>query len=227
MSRGIVFDLDDTLIDRTQAVVNFANEFWFESGVQINLSQSDFVSTVLRLDGTGYTPRDLFFQSVIEAFDLTTRQAKQFELRFYDSAWRLPVVLPGTNEALVRLREHGYKLGVVSNGRTEAQLNKLAATGFLPLIDVVLISESFGVKKPDPSIFKAAVDGLAIEPKDSWFVGDHPLNDIWGSKQIGFKTAWVHRNRPWSTEVAPCYDLMGEDLIAVLSKIEHHCLGAP
>jgi putative hydrolase of the HAD superfamily len=197
MSRGIVFDLDDTLIDRSQAVVNFANEFWSESGVQINLSPIDFVSTVLRLDGTGYTPRDLFFQSAIEAFDLTTRQAKQFELKFYDSAWRLPVVLPGTNEALVRLRDHGYKLGVVSNGRTEAQVNKLA------------------------------VDGLAIEPKDSWFVGDHPLNDIWGSKQIGFKTAWVHCNRPWSAEVEPCYDLMGEDLIAVLSKIEHHRLGAP
>jgi len=100
-------------------------------------------------------------------------------------------------------------------------------TGFLPLLDVVLISDYFGVKKPDASICNIAIDGLGIEPTESWFVGDHPLNDIWGSKQVGFNAAWVHSNRPWPIDVAPCYDVMEQDLIAVLSKLESHRLGTP
>tara|TARA_R110002073_G_scaffold47089_5_gene128042 strand:- start:7055 stop:7738 length:684 start_codon:yes stop_codon:yes gene_type:complete len=220
MDRGIVFDLDDTLIDRTQAVVNFASGFWTDFHAVIEVDQAGFVAEVLRLDESGYAPRESFFGAIEDTFQLSSEETDRLQTSFYESAWRVPVVIPGTLESLVKLRDEGYRIGVVTNGRTETQTAKLEAAGFLPFIDVALISESFGAKKPDPTIFEAIIKQLNIEPNQSWFVGDHPRNDIWASKQLGFNTAWLHRDKIWATDTAECFDVSARDLKSVLQQIE-------
>jgi putative hydrolase of the HAD superfamily len=61
----------------------------------------------------------------------------------------------------------------------------------------VVISEAAGVAKPDPAIFRLALDQLGCEPGEAWFVGDHPVNDALGASAAGLRGIWLPALHPW------------------------------
>jgi putative hydrolase of the HAD superfamily len=91
-----------------------------------------------------------------------------------------------THAALRRLRAAGLRLGVVSNsdGRVEAALE---AAGLLQFFDIVLDSGRLGVEKPDPAIFRAALDQLQIAPHEALYVGDLYEVDVEGARSAGME----------------------------------------
>lgn len=95
-------------------------------------------------------------------------------------------VEPGTEEALEALRESGYRLGVISNadGRVEALL---ASRGLRGHFEFVLDSDVVGVEKPDPRIFQAAVERLALPPEECLYVGDLYPVDVVGARNAGLQ----------------------------------------
>jgi putative hydrolase of the HAD superfamily len=93
-------------------------------------------------------------------------------------------VAEGTHRALARLRAAGLRLGVVSNsdGRVEEALE---AAGLRPYFDVVVDSALAGVEKPDPAIFRAALDVLGVPPSEALYVGDLYDVDVVGANAAG------------------------------------------
>lgn len=93
-------------------------------------------------------------------------------------------VAEGTLEALNRLRRAGLQLGVVSNsdGRVE---EALSAAGLRGCFDVVIDSALVGVEKPDPAIFRAALDALRVSPGQALYVGDLYEIDVVGANAAG------------------------------------------
>jgi putative hydrolase of the HAD superfamily len=89
-----------------------------------------------------------------------------------------------THEALARLRAAGLRLGVVSNsdGRVE---EALAAAGLRRYFEVVIDSTLAGVEKPDPAIFRAALDALGVVPAQALYVGDLYEVDVIGAQAAG------------------------------------------
>jgi putative hydrolase of the HAD superfamily len=102
--------------------------------------------------------------------------AEHFEL-FEDA---LPV--------LRELRAHGLKLGLVSN--TGRDLEKFVAHHRLE-VDAALGSRAFGRTKPHPTIFRAVLERLAVEPGDAAMVGDSPEDDVEGALAAGIATAFL------------------------------------
>jgi putative hydrolase of the HAD superfamily len=95
-------------------------------------------------------------------------------------------VLPGTVEALERLRAAGYRLGVVSNsdGRAEEGLEVAGLRGFF---EVVIDSQLVGFEKPDPRIFEAALRRMALTPEETLYVGDIYEVDVVGARRAGME----------------------------------------
>ena len=91
-----------------------------------------------------------------------------------------------THEALARLRAAGLRLGVVSNsdGRVEQALD---AAGLRDYFDVVVDSALVGVEKPDPAIFRAALDALGVAPEEALYVGDLYEVDVVGARAAGIE----------------------------------------
>ena len=90
--------------------------------------------------------------------------------------------LDARTETLLRdLRDAGVPVGVVTNGPTAGQWDKLRRTGVADLVDAAVVSQEFGVNKPDPSIFRRALELIGAEPSETIFVGDNPVNDIGGA----------------------------------------------
>eukprot|EP00257_Ricinus_communis_P018177 XP_015576818.2 haloacid dehalogenase-like hydrolase domain-containing protein 3 isoform X2 [Ricinus communis] len=96
-------------------------------------------------------------------------------------AWRLP---DGAYETLFFLKDAGVKLAVVSNFDT--RLRKLLQDlNVINLFDALIISSEVGYEKPDPNIFKAALDQLNVAAGKAVHIGDDLKADKEGANATG------------------------------------------
>jgi len=110
-------------------------------------------------------------------------------LATYERAWSL---FPGVLPCFACLREH--KLGIVSNGNAAQQREKLLRLGRLDRLACVILSEEYGVAKPDPRIFLRACELGATAPCDAVHVGDRLDVDVQGASRAGLQAVWLNRN---------------------------------
>jgi HAD superfamily hydrolase (TIGR02253 family) len=101
---------------------------------------------------------------------------------------------PELLQMLTRLRQT-YALGVVTNGTSGWQRQKIEALGIQPLFseEAVIISEEVGSEKPAPEIFREALARFRVRPEEAVFVGDSWENDVKGPMRIGMKAIWYNK----------------------------------
>ncbi|MGZ8612770.1 MAG: HAD family hydrolase [Actinomycetota bacterium] len=93
---------------------------------------------------------------------------------------------------LDRLRHAGLELGVVSN--FEAWLEQLLEElGVIGYFDVRVISGVEGMEKPDPRIFRLAMDRAGVRPEGSVYVGDNPEFDVGPAAAVGMLPVLIDR----------------------------------
>ena len=68
---------------------------------------------------------------------------------------------------------------------------------FTHYLSTVVISEAIQVQKPDPRIFAHALTQIGCRASDTWFVGDHPVNDVLGAGAVGLRAIWLSGVCPW------------------------------
>jgi len=127
-----------------------------------------------------------------------------------------------SHDALLHECENQYRMGLVSNfddARTVQYV--LEKEKIDALFGSVLISASFGIRKPRKEIFLAACETLNSKPSECLFVGDSWEADIVGAKAVGMDTVWINTERcvPPTGDTKTDYDL-GDlaELSAVLSE---------
>jgi len=111
----------------------------------------------------------------------------------YDAAYRKnrrPV--PGSRDLLDALKKH-VQLGIITNGFCDLQKEKMEVLGISPLIDVIVISEEAGFRKPDTRIFRTALSRAGADPAKSLYVGDSWNVDILPAHRCGMRAIWLNR----------------------------------
>jgi len=88
----------------------------------------------------------------------------------------------------------GFRLGVVSNGSSARQRQKLATVGMVDRFAAVMISEDIGVAKPHPEIFEAACEAVSASPSACIHVGDRLDADALGARDAGLTGVWLDRS---------------------------------
>ena len=103
------------------------------------------------------------------------------------------VAFPDAEPALRAL--HGtHRLGLVTNGPSDIQRMKLAASGLEPYFAGVTVSTEVGAGKPDPAIFAHALAQLGAGPSDAVMVGDSFERDVAGARAAGIGAVWLNRS---------------------------------
>lgn len=122
-------------------------------------------------------------------------------------------LLPGTRSVLERL-QHGWPLGLITNGPSDAQRAVLAALDLQPYFRWLLVSgdADVGARKPDPAIFAHALALAACPPAAALYVGDSPANDVAGAAAAAWRTCWLNRLGQTRPETVPAPDLEVRDL---------------
>jgi putative hydrolase of the HAD superfamily len=88
-----------------------------------------------------------------------------------------------------------FPMAVVSDGQSAWALPELQATGLDDYFNPVIISGDYGFRKPDPRLYKAALDGINAKPNEVLFVGNDMYRDVFGAGEIGMKTIFFFSNQ--------------------------------
>ncbi|MGA9840515.1 MAG: HAD family hydrolase [Thermoplasmata archaeon] len=120
--------------------------------------------------------------------------ANRMSLAYRDLYQQLRRAVPGAPDALRRL--HGRaKIGIVTNNTVAEQTEKLAFLGLNPVVDLLVTSEEIGAAKPDPAIFRAALERAGARPDEAVMVGDSWSSDVEGAAAAGIRAVWFNRFR--------------------------------
>lgn len=99
---------------------------------------------------------------------------------------------PAHADALAALAGLDVPVCCVSNADTDDITASIARHGFR--LDAVVVSEAVRCYKPDPHIFRVALDALGVSPERVLHVGDSLHSDVGGAQSAGIATAWICRN---------------------------------
>jgi putative hydrolase of the HAD superfamily len=197
---AILFDLDDTLVDRAAGLRKYAEHLHADFCAMLHSCD------VLDLHNDLIAADD--FGSMRQAEALATshlwRTAPEADVLY--EHWgahfgSMATLFPGCLQLLIDLRRTSVRLGLITNGESAMQRSKISAIEVAPLMEVIVISSEVGFRKPDLRIFALALEHLGCAPPDAWFVGDHPDQDIRGAAAAGLRSFWVRTGAFSATDV--------------------------
>jgi putative hydrolase of the HAD superfamily len=218
--QAILFDLDETLTDRTQSIVHYAKRFQCDFTDHLaSTTISTIAAALLTADVRGYRPPEEIWRDFSQRLPWRTvpevaRLRRHWETYFPRSV----VARVGLTETLAALHTRGIRLGIVTNGEVRFQEPKITQLSIGRYLSTVVISEAVQVQKPDPRIFAHALAAIGCAAWHTWFVGDHPISDVLGAAAVGLRPIWLTGVQPWPPEhPAPRWQIatLGELLIMV------------
>ncbi len=219
-TNALLFDLDDTLFDRDRAFRSWAESF-VRTHLELRgeLRYKEAVDCLVSLDAGGYCPRETLFSKLKESYPCLQLSVDHLVETFYQQFLCHMSLEEETQRLLDALGQAGMPFGIVTNG-SYRQKHKIEVLGLDRLTSCIFISEVFGCKKPEAKIFLAAASCVGAAAGEVLFVGDNPYADIWGAQRVGMKTAWLHRERAWPSDLSstPADIIIGsmEELFTIL-----------
>lgn len=169
----VCFDLDDTLYKE----IDFVKSAYGE----VALLAGGPKATEQMLDW--YYAGDNAFEMLITTYGLSISVSdclKIYRNHFPDISLDDSVL-----ELLKEIKEDDAKLGLISDGRSVTQRNKMKALGLEGLFDVVIISEEFGSEKPCLKNFQVVMDKYPQRYKYI-YIGDNTKKDFFAPNQLGW-----------------------------------------
>jgi 5'-nucleotidase len=103
---------------------------------------------------------------------------------------------PDLVDLLIKLKK-SYSIGIVTNGTTAWQYDKIDAMGIKFLFEdgSIIVSEEVGFEKPDPEIYHKALDYFRVTPEETIFIGDSWDNDVEGPAKVGISSIWINNRQ--------------------------------
>ena len=212
---AILFDLDDTLYDlrsywhgrlheALDGIVERFPHFDRDELVRAAIADKVYVEKL---------PAFLRAQGVDDEALIAATQAA-----FGQDWFERLVLFDDAAHTLQTLRQR-FKLGLVTNGPSRTQRPKIERFHLAEHLDLLIVSEEVGVAKPDPAIFRIALDRLGVQPDETLFVGDSIEFDMRGALAAGLPFVWMNpRGEPLPPDLpAPLAEIRQlHELIALL-----------
>ena len=205
---GLVFDLDNTLLDREALFMRVAESFYDEHlYAKTFVTRQQAVAKMVEWDGDGYADRQKMLMQWLGEWPETG-----LDLESLRAWYRLGTAQHAgpdmeVNAFLGQLNDRGVPWGIVTNG-PPSQRVKCEAAGLSKLAPFILISEEIGYAKPDPRIFGDALRSTGLStPEQVMFVGGQPRSghrwsqELWHEDRLGAARPAVPTGAPDSR---PC-----------------------
>tara|TARA_B100001996_G_scaffold355333_1_gene317849 strand:+ start:1758 stop:2459 length:702 start_codon:yes stop_codon:yes gene_type:complete len=201
--KGVVFDLDNTLLDfmkMKEFAVKAAIKGMIEAGLVVDEKKS--YNTIINIyEEYGWenqTAFDVFIKNQIGYVDnkylaagiVAYRRAREANLMAY----------PNVNKTLMALAKSGIKLAVVSDAPSREAWMRIYYLNLYHYFDVVITFDDSQERKPSEKPFKMALDAMELSPSETIMIGDWPERDIVGAKKIGMKTAFARYGDTFGTK---------------------------
>ena len=205
--KAILFDLDDTLLDRDKAIDKMfliILEEWYE-GVKHSL-KTEMLQKFKQFDCRGYGVNDKtkVFESFFEEFPPKYRLPHNYIQDFWNNHFPHCFSINQETINILNTIKTQVKVAIITNGSTQRQIAKIVNTNLNSCFDIIIISEEVGFSKPDRRIFELALNQLQVQPEAALFVGDDLEKDISGCQNANIKGVWFNPHMVKNdTEIKP------------------------
>ncbi len=187
MAQAVIFDMFETLITHYNSPLYFGWQMAEDAGVDTEVFltrwrglEADRTIGKLSLE---QTLEMILKESGVYTEELVSKMARRrvatCELCFQTLH---PEILP----MLAKLKEKGYRIGLISNCFSE-EAKVIRRSALFPYFDAVCLSYELGVKKPEEAIYRACMERLSVEPEECVYVGDGGSYELESAKKLGMK----------------------------------------
>ena len=185
-SSFFVFDLDDTLYPEIDYL---KSAYKFIADTILPATGKNIYSIMLQR----YISGENVFDWIVNSYaDNDTEITTPYLLQLYREHKPEIKLNEDTGHLLDSLKEKNVPVGLITDGRSITQRNKLKALGLAGFFDDVIISEEFGSEKPDEKnylYFEKKYPG-----KEFYFIGDNTSKDFIVPCQLGWFTICLKNN---------------------------------
>ena len=184
--KAVIFDLDDTLYSEKEYVRSRYH------AIANALPQVEQLEEKL---WTAFEQKKPAIDAVLIDEGIYTEELKQQCLSIYRSHRPAIHFYEGAKELLCQLRYDGYKLGVITDGRSEGQRAKVKALGLDELVDYIIITDELGgveYRKPNKTAFVKMRELLDVPFKEMCYIGDNVKKDFAAPDALGMKTFLIN-----------------------------------
>jgi HAD superfamily hydrolase (TIGR01549 family) len=204
MIKAVLFDLDDTLFDHRgcarealTAVQGCHDRFRSTPFDALDRAHARVLAEVHAVVMLGRMPLETArverFRRLLASMDVPSDEglADRIATTYRDTYRTARRAIAGAPALLAAIKSSA-RIAIVSNNLLEEQQEKLRTCGLDEFVDALIVSEEAGTSKPDPAIFRLALDRLQALPGDAVMVGDSWAADVVGARAAGIRVVWFN-----------------------------------
>ncbi|MDL2248405.1 HAD family hydrolase [Tyzzerella sp. OttesenSCG-928-J15] len=205
--KAILFDLDDTLI----SFDGVTHEAWttacrdFVEKYRPDCEEEEIFQAVTKTSAWYWSDpdrhtegrkdlltgrRNIVRLALAELNIHNEEQVESLARGYSEIKYSLIHIYPESIPLLNKLKEAGVRLGLLTNGTSEEQRDKIRRFALEDYFEIILIEGEFGCGKPDSRVYRKALELLELESSDVWMVGDNLVWDIGGAQSLGIHAIW-------------------------------------
>jgi len=200
----IGFDLDDCLFDSTglserarikgidamidlglkldrQKAITLLQEIVNEYGSNSSKHYDYFIRRLIRIENFSISFNQQY--KYIAAAVMAYHQEKIDSIVLYEDV----------KPSLKKIRDMGIKSAIISDGIPIKQYEKILRLQIDELIDLIVITDEVGIRKPNPKLFEYFLEKFGVKGNETIYVGDNLEKDIIPAKINGINTIFIHR----------------------------------
>ena len=179
MSATVVFDLDDTLVKE----IDYLKSAFNAIATKVDSANDSLFDQML----FWYQNKENVFQKIEALYGVSVTELRQLYRSHYPHFSKNSEIVTLLNS----LKEKGFFLGLITDGYSLTQRNKIKALGIEHLLDLIVISEEFGSEKPNENNYKVFHQ---FATKNYYYIGDNTAKDFLTPNRLGWITVCLLNN---------------------------------
>jgi FMN phosphatase YigB (HAD superfamily) len=220
--RALLFDAGDILYYRQNSGSKLA-EFLNEIGLPHTELPLDKKNALRDQAYKGIINYDQYQEAMLRFYGITRPDQITRGKQILDDEVNNVQFFEGVPETLKSLKDEGYLLGIITDTAlpVHVKLNWFERGGFGEVWDSIISSRDLGVRKPNPKIYRVALQQLGVSADQAIFIG-HKSSELDGAKAVGIKTIAFNFEEGVTADFYICHfsDLLKSPLLYKSESLE-------
>ncbi|MBY9005765.1 MAG: TIGR02253 family HAD-type hydrolase [Candidatus Lokiarchaeota archaeon] len=222
------FDLDDCLFDSTGLSMKArlkGIEAMIKHGLNIEKDEAiKILKEIVEEYGSNFSKHYNYFirrlnqvnKKIILSYNMQYKYVAAAIMAYHKEKIDSISLYKDVEKCLSKLKEMNIKTAIITDGIPIKQYEKILRLKIEHLIDLVVITDQIGIRKPNPKLFEYCLKKFEVKGQETIYIGDRLDRDIAPAKKNGIHSVYIHRGGKYDSinknititnELKPTYEI--------------------